>query len=316
MLPEEAILHDRAGLLGRGAPGPAPLVGLPADRADADRRPRPAGPGLRLRSATARLMRRPVHVAVLVSTVRAALRDRERQYARRDDLAEREENLGRWRLALEAGGLASWDLDPQTGRLAWSGRAGDLFGDRPRAAPRGRSGPCSSWSTDDDRIAVAEGIARGHRRGRRARRPSSGSSCPAASSAGSTPGAGPSPAATAGPSASSGSASTSPTAAATRRPSARNDRRKDEFLAMLAHELRNPLAAITNAVQVARRPGDTRPRRLGDRRRSTDQVRHLSRLIDDLLDVSRITRGDRRAPPPSGSTSPRSSARRSRPAGP
>ncbi len=68
------------------------------------------------------------------------------------------------------------------------------------------------------------------------------------------------------------------------------DRRKDEFLAMLAHELRNPLAAIGNAVQVTTRSGS------GDGAAwSTEvigrQVRNLSRLIDDLLDVSRITRG-------------------------
>jgi PAS domain S-box-containing protein len=69
-----------------------------------------------------------------------------------------------------------------------------------------------------------------------------------------------------------------------------NDQRKDEFLAMLAHELRNPLAAIGNAVNVARQTGlkehidwsmDVIIR----------QMNHLTRLIDDLLDVSRINRG-------------------------
>jgi PAS domain S-box-containing protein len=68
------------------------------------------------------------------------------------------------------------------------------------------------------------------------------------------------------------------------------DRRKDEFLAMLAHELRNPLAAIRNALQVARLPaeGDTRERMAAvvDR-----QVENLVRLVDDLLDVARISRG-------------------------
>ncbi len=68
------------------------------------------------------------------------------------------------------------------------------------------------------------------------------------------------------------------------------DRRKDEFLAMLAHELRNPLAPISNAVQLMRRP---------DGRRQSDrvvemvgrQVKQMARLVDDLLEVSRITRG-------------------------
>jgi PAS domain S-box-containing protein len=72
---------------------------------------------------------------------------------------------------------------------------------------------------------------------------------------------------------------------------AAEDRRKDEFLAMLAHELRNPLAAISNAGHVLDQGGaaDARTRDLvGVIGR---QVRHLSRLVDDLLDVSRFTRG-------------------------
>ena len=69
-----------------------------------------------------------------------------------------------------------------------------------------------------------------------------------------------------------------------------NDQRKDEFLAMLAHELRNPLAAIDSAVAVSRREAlaehfewakDVIQR----------QTKHLSRLIDDLLDISRINLG-------------------------
>ena len=68
------------------------------------------------------------------------------------------------------------------------------------------------------------------------------------------------------------------------------DRRKDEFLAMLAHELRNPLAAINNAVQLARRAGPGRLRE-PDREVIGRQCAHLARLIDDLMDVSRISRG-------------------------
>jgi PAS domain S-box-containing protein len=67
--------------------------------------------------------------------------------------------------------------------------------------------------------------------------------------------------------------------------------RKDEFLAMLAHELRNPLAPISTAAQILKLPG-------GDARRSAQasdviarQVRHMVELVDDLLDVSRVTRG-------------------------
>ena len=69
------------------------------------------------------------------------------------------------------------------------------------------------------------------------------------------------------------------------------DRRKDEFLAMLAHELRNPLAPISNAVHVLQLADQT-PTRLAW---AVDvigrQLKQLVRLVDDLLDVSRITRG-------------------------
>jgi PAS domain S-box-containing protein len=70
------------------------------------------------------------------------------------------------------------------------------------------------------------------------------------------------------------------------------DRHKDEFLAMLAHELRNPLAPIRNALQTERladpspKPGVQEAREIMER-----QVEHLVRLVDDLLDVSRISRG-------------------------
>ena len=66
------------------------------------------------------------------------------------------------------------------------------------------------------------------------------------------------------------------------------DRRKDEFLAMLSHELRNPLAAVQNAVVTARVDEIRRDRALQIARRQTDQ---LVRLVDDLLDVARITQG-------------------------
>jgi PAS domain S-box-containing protein len=70
-----------------------------------------------------------------------------------------------------------------------------------------------------------------------------------------------------------------------------SDRRKDQFLAMLAHELRNPLAPIRNAVEILRlMPGDTEAVKaastLMDR-----QIAQMVRLVDDLLDVSRISRG-------------------------
>jgi signal transduction histidine kinase len=70
------------------------------------------------------------------------------------------------------------------------------------------------------------------------------------------------------------------------------DRHKDEFLAMLAHELRNPLAPIRNAVEIMRRSALSDPQLVWSRDVIERQVKHLSRLVDDLLDVSRITRGN------------------------
>jgi signal transduction histidine kinase len=67
------------------------------------------------------------------------------------------------------------------------------------------------------------------------------------------------------------------------------NRAKDEFLAMLGHELRNPLAPIVTALQLMRLTGDTSSAR--ERTILERQVSHLTRLVDDLLDVSRIARG-------------------------
>jgi PAS domain S-box-containing protein len=69
------------------------------------------------------------------------------------------------------------------------------------------------------------------------------------------------------------------------------DRRKDEFLAMLAHELRNPLSAISSAAALVRGKGPADPDLVWGHGVIDRQTAHLTRLIDDLLDVSRITRG-------------------------
>jgi len=69
------------------------------------------------------------------------------------------------------------------------------------------------------------------------------------------------------------------------------DRRKDEFLAILAHELRNPLAPIRTAVQLLRKRDLAETQNMRAREVIERQVQHLVCLIDDLLDVSRITRG-------------------------
>jgi signal transduction histidine kinase/DNA-binding response OmpR family regulator len=70
------------------------------------------------------------------------------------------------------------------------------------------------------------------------------------------------------------------------------DRRKDEFLATLAHELRNPLAPVRNAVEILHLKGPAIPELQWARDVIDRQVRHLARLIDDLMDLSRINRGN------------------------
>jgi PAS domain S-box-containing protein len=68
------------------------------------------------------------------------------------------------------------------------------------------------------------------------------------------------------------------------------DRRKDEFLAVLAHELRNPLAPLRNSLEILRLAGDDTAAVAHARDAMDRQVLQMERLIDDLMDVSRITR--------------------------
>ena len=69
------------------------------------------------------------------------------------------------------------------------------------------------------------------------------------------------------------------------------DRRKDEFLALLAHELRNPLAPIASALNIMKTPEADAATVTEARDMAERQLSHLKRLVDDLLDVSRIMRG-------------------------
>jgi signal transduction histidine kinase/ActR/RegA family two-component response regulator len=70
-----------------------------------------------------------------------------------------------------------------------------------------------------------------------------------------------------------------------------SDRRKDEFLATLAHELRSPLAPIRQAALVSRAPNATEAQRRWSHEVIDRQVGHMALLLDDLLDMSRVTRG-------------------------
>jgi CheY-like chemotaxis protein/nitrogen-specific signal transduction histidine kinase len=79
--------------------------------------------------------------------------------------------------------------------------------------------------------------------------------------------------------------------AASRRRAEEADRRKDEFLATLAHELRNPLAPIRNALHLMGHPTGAGQDFEVERAMAERQVVHLARLIDDLMDVARISKG-------------------------
>ncbi len=72
---------------------------------------------------------------------------------------------------------------------------------------------------------------------------------------------------------------------------AQADRSKDEFLAMLAHELRNPLAPLRNAAEILRTPGAEAAERAEAQAIMARQIDNMARMLDDLLDVSRITAG-------------------------
>jgi len=67
-------------------------------------------------------------------------------------------------------------------------------------------------------------------------------------------------------------------------------RRKDEYLAMIAHELRNPLAPLRNAVAILRRSETPDANVQWSREVIDRQTAHMTRIVDDLLDVSRLTR--------------------------
>ena len=93
------------------------------------------------------------------------------------------------------------------------------------------------------------------------------------------------------------------------------DRRKDEFLAMLAHELRNPLAPLRNSLEILKL-ADGDAELLEQARETMDrQLSHLERLVDDLLDVSRITRDKLELRTPAGRARIDRRTRPSRPAG-
>jgi two-component system CheB/CheR fusion protein len=254
------------------------------------------------------LLERPLRTAALLTALRTALRSRRRQYQLREHLKQREEAEGalreseaRLRFSLDAGGLGFWQHDLGTDALICSDLCKAHFGRSP-GEPLSHEEVLGSVHPEDlDRVRKAirraildgQGYVLEYRviwpdgsthwvmvRGR--------ASYDVAGKAVDTHGV---------------------TLDITERRDAETRqeeqaerlrllseslretaRRKDEFLAMLAHELRNPLSPMVNAVEVMRsRAG----REQGERARDVleRQVHHMSRLVDDLLDVSRINSG-------------------------
>jgi PAS domain S-box-containing protein len=230
---------------------------------------------------------KPVEPAVLLATIKSLLRLGRAEAAQR----ESERRLG---LALKSAQLGTWDYDPATGALDWDDRCKELFGLPPDAEvnyatflaglhPDDRTrmhdvvqwmlNPASGGELDDEyrTVGLADGVERWVAANGRAYFDAAGR-----------------------PLRFIGTVMDITARKRAEEELKEADRRKDEFLAMLAHELRNPLAPIRNAAALIGMTGggagDAENLRTA-REMIERQVEHLTRLVDDLLDVSRITRG-------------------------
>jgi PAS domain S-box-containing protein len=224
----------------------------------------------------------------------AAIAERDAAWARqRSDLAALETSEGRLRLALEAGRLGVWEWDIPTGTVQWTDNLETIHG-LPHGSFGGTLAAFQALVHPDDRPRVDEAIRKALEEGEsydnefRTIWPDGSLHWVAAKGTMIADAEG-------RPLRLVGTA----TEVTERRRLDRQlreraeelaeaDRRKDEFLAMLAHELRNPLAPLSTSLHlIATNPAE-RERSLEMAER---QVRHLVRLVDDLLDVSRISRG-------------------------
>ncbi|MBA4029916.1 MAG: hybrid sensor histidine kinase/response regulator [Planctomyces sp.] len=240
------------------------------------------------------LVERPLRIRSLISVIRSAMRSRKHQYSVRGHIAQRERHAeelrtgeARLRFVLEAAKVGAWDLDTSTLALDASGICKSTFGRAPDG-PFSYADFLEAIHPDDrDRVNTAVQLTlrtgvdydieyravwpNGSIHWVLARGRLAGDSETATKLSGIT-------------------------LDVTRVKEAEEhlrevDRRKDEFLATLAHELRNPLAPIRNGLQVLRFSNELGPDSKELRELMERQVDHLVRLVDDLMEVSRISRG-------------------------
>lgn len=295
LLTEEALVDDRSAqftetLRRQPTWSDFPLVILSRSRPRSGQAARPEA--LR-ESMNVFLVERPVRLRSLQSAVRTALRSRRHQYEVRSHLAERErqaralrDNEERLQFALAAGRLGAWDLDLVDERLECSGLFKEIFGRsaeqpfsyeelfaaihpedvaRVRAAMRRAIDEHASYDIEYRILWPDRAIHWLLMRGMAVYAPDG------------------SPVRMRG-------VSLDITSRRQIEEALRDsDRKKDDFLALLAHELRNPLAPIRNALQLLHLAPDDAMRERSQQIMER-QLGHMVRLIDDLLDVSRINR--------------------------
>src|SRR5688572_14757068 len=236
------------------------------------------------------VLERPMRVAALVSAVRTSLRSRQRQYQTRDYLAERERHMQAQALlgaivATSDDAIVSKNLDGII--LTWNAGAERLFG---YSADEAVGKPITLVippERQDEERQLLQRLRRGERidHFETVRVTKDGrlidislTVSPLRDTEGRVVGA--------------SKVARDITERRQAEAALRDiDRRKDEFLAILAHELRNPLAPIRNSLHILRLTSQHDPvgERVGDMMER--QVNHMVRLVDDLLEVSRITRG-------------------------
>jgi signal transduction histidine kinase/DNA-binding response OmpR family regulator len=297
LLAEEAIgsdaCDDLVGLIG-GQPSWSDLPLVILTRLGADS----ATVGEALTSlGNVTLLERPIRVAALVSVVRAALRSRERQYQIRAHLLERERSADEMRTLLDTLPVGVYIAhDPACKRITGN-RSGYHLLRMPPASNLSRTAPPEEQPTHfqpcrDGAPIPSESLPMQRAaRGEPVREEEvdlvfdDGTVLNAIVSASPLFDAGGNPRGAV-------AAMTDITARKRIEAALRDaDRRKDEFLATLAHELRNPLAPIRNSLHVLRLAGSVNPAVEHVRAMMERQVDHMVRLVDDLMEVSRITRG-------------------------